>query len=74
MESSFLDISTAPMASESECFCIYVDQLLPVSWGDANILIAQTALRQRLEPSSLTRFKYIISIGFTTNQGTLDAL
>lgn len=43
MESSFLDISTAPMASESECFYIYVDQLLPVSWGDANILTAQTA-------------------------------
>lgn len=43
MESSFLDISTAPMASESECFCICVDQLLPVSWGNANILIAQTA-------------------------------
>lgn len=43
MESSSLDISTAPMVSESECFCIYIDQLLPRSWGDANILIAQAA-------------------------------
>lgn len=55
MESSFLDISTAPMASESECFCIYVDQLLPVSWGGADVLIASET---ETGDSSLTRVKY----------------
>lgn len=43
MESSFVDISTAPMTSESECFLSLRGSIIACELEDADILISQIA-------------------------------
>lgn len=54
MESSFLDILQLPWPQNPSACYIYMDQLLPVSWVDTNILISQIASEtERLESNRI---------------------